>query len=311
LGTLAESLGIDAKPLFESCAVLDVEPARFSRIAVSGDFDAISLWVRWPIDPGRQDDVLSDLVSRDRLQGSRVKDLLLRWGSTLYVEYALAPSGRVGTALHAYGLRSLADDLELLESMTHVGAAIDRLGSLAKTLAGDESAGLSDRYEPSGHHSWLMHAALAARTRGGRGSPPPMTGVAPGLPGGGTRDHETTAARVDRTCEMLGVTMAQRVLIRDLSGVLAKTQTALGSLRVGPGVTFPELTISYRGVRFEHVVRVLQGLRPGKQLGTAVGTIAGALGSEVAHALEITLRNEEPPAMRICVDLEMGRPCRP
>jgi hypothetical protein len=93
-------------------------------------------------------------------------------------------------------------------------------------------------------------------------------------------------------------------LLAVLHPLLGEHSPAVATLRIGPGVVYPELTVTYHDVAFEPVIRILIGIHPGVDHASRLGAVAGACNAERAAALAIQLRDREPLGLRVAFDLD-------
>ena len=276
--TIGTLLGVAVERLLEAVGDLEDGRERRLRVWVSDGFDRLSVLAAAPT-ASRHASLLA-AAGGDALVASAIPVLGQRPGQ-LFVELEAGGGPELAIEIQGLGRGSIDDDLRLLRSMAPVGdAAHTALARLAAELAtGGRSAGIAVRFEPPGTRQWMLHVSLAASV-------------------------ELAAAALSRVAAAAGITPAQRNLLAVLHPLLGEHSPAVATLRIGPGVVYPELTVTYHDVAFEPVIRILIGIHPGVDHASRLGAVAGACNAERAAALAIQLRDREPLGLRVAFDLD-------
>jgi hypothetical protein len=282
--TVGSLLGVPVDRLLAAVGGQEDGRGRRLRLWVGDDFQALAVFGAAPTGARRAE--LFAAAGGDPVVASGLAALGERSGE-LFVEIETRGGGeQLAVEAHALGRGAIDDDLALLRAIAPAGdAAHTTLAARAAQLAiGGRSAGVSARFETPATRQWSLHVGLA---------------------------ESVTLARdalVD-TAAALAITAAQRNLLAALHPILAGgrgTGPAVATLRLGTGVVYPELVVTYHGVAFEPVIRILIGIHPGVDHATRLGTVAGACHAERAAALSIHLRDREPMGLRVAFDLDQG-----
>jgi hypothetical protein len=257
------------------------DSGRRLRLWVSDGFDRLSVFASAPT--GTRRATLFAAAGDDAVMASAIPALSERSGQ-LFVEVETDhESQQLAIEAHALGRGIVDNDLALLRTVAPAGdAAHDILARRAAELAvGGRSAGVWARFEPPATRQWGLHVSLA---------------------------ESATLARdaLGDAAAALGITPPQRKMMMTIHPLFAADSAAVATLRLGPGLVYPELTVTYHSVAFEPVIRMLIGLHPGVDHASRLGAVAGACGAERAAAMSIQFRDREPMAMRIAFDLDQG-----
>jgi hypothetical protein len=121
-------------------------------------------------------------------------------------------------------------------------------------------------------------------------------------------ERAATRERVAAAGAALGVTQAQMNVATALHDSLAKDNDSYASVRVTKSGLSRELGITWGGVAWEHVVRMMLGFYPAADNAASLGKLSGAFDAQVAAAVELTLLPTEPPRMRVAATLTKGLP---
>lgn len=276
--TVGTLLGVSVDRLLASVGENKDGSAQRLRVWISDGFDRVAVFAAAPGGARRAERFGEN---SDAVLASAIPALDARPGQ-LFVELETDPAG-LAVEVQALGRGAIDDDLARLRSVAPVGDATHAvLAQRAAELAvGGRSAGLSARFEPPATRQWALHVALADALPVARDA-------------------------LSRVASGLGVTAPQRNLIAALHPVLGARSAAVATLRMGPGLVYPELVVTYHDVAFEPVIRILIGIHPGVDVARRLGSVAGACNAERAAALAIHLRDREPVGLRIAFDLEQG-----
>lgn len=280
IATLGASYRIDTRPLLDKLALLAPEVAAYVMVAVPHTFDRVA--VSTPIKRG------ADVIDRVRVladaadpaQLARFDQLASSDTRDLYAELEHGPDGFV-FSLQAFGNRHLDTDLARLAD---AGAATAGVREVAAMLGAEEQlVGVVDRSDAT----WALHV----RQRNGSDA-----------------ERAATRRRVAAAGAALGVTNAQINAVTALHDTFAKDHDSYAFLRLGKGGLSHELGITWGGVAWEHVVRMMLGFYPGAVTAARLGELSGAFDAQVAAAVELTLLPTEPPRMRVAATLTKGAP---
>jgi hypothetical protein len=289
IATLGAAYGIDASGLLDRLSPLAPELASFALVAVPGAFDR--LIVTTPL--ARQGDSLARAARiaalGDPAQTGRLDALTDAGTRALHFEAETVPGDprAIAISLQAFGARALDRDLPRLAQFGVPAHATDALAAAAASLDA-AYIGIADR-----------------------AAPPPDDSAEPERSWTLTFEHRArdTAAlgRVLATAEQLAATKAQRHVVEGLFATLAQDRETYAWLRVRPAGLDRALGIQWRGVAWEHAVRMMIGFYPNGSAPTKLGELAGAFGADAAAAVELVLGPSEPPRMRVATTLTKGR----
>ena len=280
IATLGGAYGIAVQPLLDKLVFVSEEVAAFVLVAVPHSFDRIA--ASTPIKRGG--DVIARIAplseAADPDQLARFEQLAASDTRDLYAELDHGPDGFAFT-LQAFGNRKLDTDLSRLAA---VGADTTGAREVAVLLgAEDNLVGVTDR---SGG-TWTMHVRQRNRD---------------------DAERAATRQRVAAAGAALGVTQAQINVTAALHDTFAKDNDSYAFIRLTKTGLSRELGITWGGIAWEHVVRMMLGFYPGADTAKRLGELSGAFDSQVAAAVELTLLPTEPPRMRVAATLTKGLP---
>jgi hypothetical protein len=280
IATLGAAYRIDVQTLLDKLVLVSEEVAAFVMVAVPHTFDRIA--AATPIRRGGEvlDRIATLSQAADPDQLARFEQLAATDTRDHYAELEHGPDG-FAFALQAFGNRKLDTDLTRLAA---VGAGTTGAREVAVLLGGEDNlVGVTDR---SGG-TWTLQ--IRQRNRD-------------------DRERAATRERVAAAGAALGVTQAQINVATALHDSLAKDNDSYAFLRLGKSGLSRELGITWGGVAWEHVVRMMLGFYPGGDTAARLGELSGAFGAQVAAAVELTLLPTEPPRMRVAATLTKGLP---
>ncbi len=280
IATLGSAYGIAVQPLLDKLVFVSEEAAAFVMVAMPHTFDRIA--VATPIRRGgdviERIGPLSEAADPDQL--ARFEQLAATDTRDLYAELEQGNDG-FAFSLQAFGNRKLDTDLERLAVL---GAGTVGAREVAVLLGAETNlVGVTDR---SGG-TWTLHVRQRNRNDGERAA---------------------TRERIAAAGAALGVTQAQINVATALHDSLAKDGDSYAFLRATKSGLSRELGITWGGVAWEHVVRMMIEFYPGADTAARLGKLSGAFDAQVAAAVELTLLPTEPPRMRVAVTLTKGLP---
>jgi hypothetical protein len=288
VAALGTAYGIGVQGLLDRLVSMAPELSELAVVNVTSGFDRLSVATEVARAGDAMDRVrgISDACDRDQFE--RMGALVKGETRSVYIECESVPgSDGVGVTLQAFGNRALAVDLERLASVGVSPAAIAALGTTARQLGGDEHlVGLSDRATPGGEATWTLHIAQPNKDAARRSA---------------TRD------RVIRTATDLAVTKPQQNVVESLHDVLVHDDDSYTYVSTSRTQRSAELGVVWANVPWEHVVRMMIQFYPTNDCPKHVGELAGAFGTDHAAAIELVLRQSEPPGMRVAASLIRGR----
>jgi hypothetical protein len=267
IGALGGFYGVDLDPLHEVLATLGPRLARDAVITVPATFDRIAVATRISREQ------LADIIEPDQRRRLDRLDPDAR-----DVELELETDGTTVTrSVRTHRHRSIDADCEHLASLGVGTLAIDSLRDCAAHLG--VPFALTDRAQPD-NAEWLLHFAHR---------------------NGSDAERATTRAQLLTVARKLAATAPQCNLVDGLHDMLAKDRDSYSALLVNPEQTSLQLSVRWQHVRWETVIRMALGFRPGSDAGQRLGELSGAFDAEQASSVELLLGPGEPPVMRVAV----------
>jgi hypothetical protein len=277
-------LGVPVDRLLQTVGSQEDGRGRRLRLWVGDDFATVAVFGAAPGGERRAD--LFAAAGGDPVAAAALPALADRPGQLFVEVESHGPGQQIAVEAHALGRAALEDDLALLRHVAPVGdAAHAALAARAAELAlGGRSAGVGARFEAPATRQWSLHVALAESVT-------------------------LAAGALVEAAGALSITAAQRNLVAAIHPVLAGSRgsgPAVATLRLGPGIVYPELIVTYHGLAFEPVIRILIGIHPGVDHASRLGAVAGACHAERVAALSVHLRDREPVGLRVGFDLDQA-----
>ena len=267
IAALGVAYELDIKRLLQRSGLIIHDPAQLVLVSVPHAFDRMAVMGEL-----KREEMAPALALCDRDQLARL-DVLAgpadTTGAVVELETVPGAPDRLAVSVQALGRRVLETDLARLAGF---GVAIEPVRELASALAGSRLISVTDR---SAGPAWTLHFEQPNATAAQR---------------------DATRAQLDRAAAIVGATTAQRHMVEGLHDVFAAGRESFALVHASASGV--RLGVLWGLVPWEHVVRVMLQLYAGESA-KKLGELAGAMGSDVAAMLEVTLTTSPRPEMRV------------
>ncbi|HEY1558784.1 MAG TPA: hypothetical protein VGF94_28370 [Kofleriaceae bacterium] len=274
IAALGVAYRIDIQRLVQRASVLVRDPARMLLVAVPHAFDRVAVMAEL-----KKAEMVPALALCDGDQLARVDTLAGgadTTGAVIELESVPGAPDQLAVSVQALGRRALDSDLARL---ARFGVAVEPVREVANALGSGRLIGVTDH---SAGPAWTLHFSQPNATPAQR---------------------DIARAHLDRAAELVGATPAQRHMVAGLHDVLAAGRESFALVKVRPSGV--QLAVLWGLVPWEHVVRMMLQLYAGDSA-KKLGELAGAVDSDVAAMVEVTLGGAAPPAMRVAAQVRAG-----